>query len=192
MAHHDTTPSTIRFRAACNFCYQAKVKCSGEDPCSTCQNSSFRCAYSPASRQGRPKGSKNKRKLIHGREAKAVELHERQQSGPSHQQSGPSHQRPEPACPCPPLQQYKSMSDNLSLNIAHDFNSISPINQYLGGSDLRDSGPKDSSCLDTVPDPYSDTGLNNLSEQHDDIHSLKDFNVFSPQVSQSLDAEKRP
>lgn len=158
-----------RLRAACNFCHQAKVKCSGDDPCSTCQASNLRCIYSPAGRQGRPKGSKNKRTLLQEREVKAVTLvepreHHESSSSSSNQQQHHHHHH-----------QHKSMStSNLTLDIAHDFGSLSSTNQYLGSSDLLLNTHLDSSLLDTTSDSYVENSLNN---------ALDDFSVFSSHVS---------
>ncbi|KAI1452435.1 hypothetical protein F4805DRAFT_447533 [Annulohypoxylon moriforme] len=53
--------SSGRLRSACDSCHQAKIRCSGGNPCLTCLVSQTNCSYSPGNRLGRPKGSKNKR-----------------------------------------------------------------------------------------------------------------------------------
>lgn len=53
-----------RVLSACDACRQSKVRCTGGTPCLTCQWYQRRCNYSPGSRLGRPKGSKNKRTLM--------------------------------------------------------------------------------------------------------------------------------
>ncbi|KAI1085974.1 hypothetical protein F5B19DRAFT_480831 [Rostrohypoxylon terebratum] len=58
--------STGRLRSACDSCHQAKIRCSGGDPCLTCLVSQTNCSYSPSNRLGRPKGSKNKRVAVKG------------------------------------------------------------------------------------------------------------------------------
>ncbi|KUI56525.1 hypothetical protein VP1G_03908 [Cytospora mali] len=82
------------------------------------------------------------------------------------------------------------MSANISLDLAHDFGSISAADDYLGDSDLLLSPHIDSSCLDTASDSYFDTGLNNaFAEQHnarEHTGSLKESSVFSAQVSAEL------
>lgn len=175
-------PSTSgRLRAACNLCHQAKIKCSGEYPCSACQGSNLQCVYSPASRQGRPKGSKNKRTLMQEREAKAIEL---QEGGHSQSQS---HQRKEVARLQPPSgeQQHKPMSANPKL----DFGSISAPNHYLSGSDLLLNQQMDSACRNTASDSYFETGLSHAFPEQHNVHApagsleVEDFNVFSAQVS---------
>ncbi|KAI5861142.1 hypothetical protein GGS23DRAFT_577198 [Durotheca rogersii] len=60
----ETRKTTGRLRSACDSCHQSKIRCSGGNPCSTCEWSQTRCTYSPGSRLGRPKGSKNKRSLM--------------------------------------------------------------------------------------------------------------------------------
>lgn len=54
--------SIMKLRAACNSCHLAKIRCSGGQPCSSCQLSNHVCHYSPRSKLGRPKGSKNRPK----------------------------------------------------------------------------------------------------------------------------------
>lgn len=54
----------LQLRSACDACHQSKIKCPGGYPCFPCQSSRSRCNYSPGSRLGRPKGSKNKRTLM--------------------------------------------------------------------------------------------------------------------------------
>lgn len=166
-----------RLRAACNFCHQAKVKCSGKDPCASCQAAHLRCIYSPAGRQGRPKGSKNKRTLMQEREAKAMTHldaapHEHHESNGSinshHQQQQQQHSR--------------SMSTSnlhVNLDMAHDLGPLSPTNQYLGNldADLLLNTHLDSSLLDATSDSYLENSLN---------HALDDFSVFSTHVSTFL------
>jgi hypothetical protein len=53
-----------RILSACDACRQSKVKCTGGNPCLSCQWDQKTCNYSPGSRLGRPKGSKNKRTLL--------------------------------------------------------------------------------------------------------------------------------
>ncbi|OTA52235.1 hypothetical protein K449DRAFT_403083 [Hypoxylon sp. EC38] len=65
IAHPEPPKATDRFRSACNSCHRAKIKCSGVNPCLTyLPVSRDHCNYSPSSRLGRPKGSKNKRARI--------------------------------------------------------------------------------------------------------------------------------
>ena len=52
-----------KLRTACDMCHQAKMKCSGGNPCSACGDSRYKCFYSVSNRIGRPKGTKNKRTL---------------------------------------------------------------------------------------------------------------------------------
>lgn len=52
-----------KLRTACDICHQAKMKCSGGNPCSGCGDSGYECLYSVSNRIGRPKGTKNKRTL---------------------------------------------------------------------------------------------------------------------------------
>lgn len=52
-----------KLRTACDICHQAKMKCSGGNPCSGCGDSGYDCSYSASNRIGRPKGTKNKRTL---------------------------------------------------------------------------------------------------------------------------------
>ncbi|KAI2464230.1 hypothetical protein F4781DRAFT_413681 [Annulohypoxylon bovei var. microspora] len=60
----ESLKSTGRLRSACDSCHQAKIRCSGGNPCLTCLVSQVHCTYSPGSRLGRPKGSKNKRPTV--------------------------------------------------------------------------------------------------------------------------------
>ncbi|PKX93959.1 Zn(II)2Cys6 transcription factor domain-containing protein [Aspergillus novofumigatus IBT 16806] len=53
-----------RTLSACDVCRQSKVRCTGGNPCLTCQWSQRSGNYSPGGRLGRPKGSKNKRTLM--------------------------------------------------------------------------------------------------------------------------------
>lgn len=52
-----------KLRTACDICHQAKMKCSGGNPCSGCGDSGYECFYSSSNRIGRPKGTRNKRTL---------------------------------------------------------------------------------------------------------------------------------
>ena len=52
-----------KLRTACDVCHQAKMKCSGGQPCAGCRDSRYACSYSVSNRIGRPKGTKNKRTL---------------------------------------------------------------------------------------------------------------------------------
>ncbi|KAI0884109.1 uncharacterized protein GGS22DRAFT_194718 [Annulohypoxylon maeteangense] len=60
----ETLKSVGRLRSACDSCHQAKIRCSGGNPCLTCLVSQAKCSYSPGNRLGRPKGSKNKRVAV--------------------------------------------------------------------------------------------------------------------------------
>ena len=68
-----------RLRSACDTCHQGKNRCSGGNPCSACRTSGIRCIYSPGSRLGRPKGSKNKRTLMTGNQNEQSENTEMQE-----------------------------------------------------------------------------------------------------------------
>ena len=52
-----------RRRAACQPCYESKVKCSRGQPCLRCQVAQKKCYYELASRIGKPRGSKNRTQL---------------------------------------------------------------------------------------------------------------------------------
>ena len=54
-------PLSKKLRTACDICHQAKMKCSGGNPCQGCRSSDHECVYSVSKRIGRPKGTKNKR-----------------------------------------------------------------------------------------------------------------------------------
>ena len=54
-------PQSKKLRTACDICHQAKMKCSGGNPCQGCRSSDHDCIYSVSKRIGRPKGTKNKR-----------------------------------------------------------------------------------------------------------------------------------
>lgn len=182
MAHQQTQPPrdisaktlnpTSRFRAACDFCHQAKVKCSGDNPCSSCQSSSLRCVYSPASRQGRPKGSKNKRKLLE--ELKATTTKEYGPSSLSQQQT--------------------SMGTDQSLDLVQDFGSISARNAYIGGSDLLDDARMESSPLDIGSHSCFENALNTVLSEQKNVRthraSLGDLHLFATPVS-AFDDPKR-
>ena len=62
-ARNGSPKTTARLRSACDSCHKSKIRCSGGNPCVTCQLSNNRCTYSPLNRLGRPKGSKNRRTL---------------------------------------------------------------------------------------------------------------------------------
>ncbi|KAI0896170.1 hypothetical protein F4806DRAFT_466445 [Annulohypoxylon nitens] len=70
--------STGRLRSACDSCHQAKIRCSGGNPCLTCLVSQTNCSYSPSNRLGRPKGSKNKRVTVKGNKNRRDEASEDQ------------------------------------------------------------------------------------------------------------------
>lgn len=53
---------TKKLRVACDACHQAKIKCSGSTPCSSCVRAGHNCVYSPSKPSGRPKGTKNSRR----------------------------------------------------------------------------------------------------------------------------------
>ena len=70
-----STASTKRFRSACDYCHDTKVKCSGTKPCEKCEKIGFDCTYSVSNRMGRPKDTRNKKTLERVRqsqEAKAA------------------------------------------------------------------------------------------------------------------------
>jgi hypothetical protein len=54
-----------RLRSACDSCHRAKMRCSGGVPCASCSDSKQQCRYSVPNRIGRPKGTKNKKTLLH-------------------------------------------------------------------------------------------------------------------------------
>lgn len=73
-----------KLRLACNSCHQAKTRCSGGMPCTTCQNSRYECIYSISNQLGRPKGTtKNRRE----NSAHASNNAPQQQRTPSHSSS---------------------------------------------------------------------------------------------------------
>ena len=177
-----------RLRSACDSCHQAKVKCSGESPCSTCQASQLRCVYSPASRQGRPKGSKNKRTLVQEGNGKGIELHEHQNSSDAlgGKEPGPLQQ-----------QQPKSMSAGYNLDLEHEFDTTSVADHYLGGDPDLLLSPNMGSFLDsTSTDSYLEYGLNTTFAEHlsTRVHpsSIDDSNAFFAQVSASSGCCFRP
>lgn len=51
-------PRPISYRASCDDCYLAKVKCSKTSPCRRCLQHGHDCRYSPSSRSGKPKSTK--------------------------------------------------------------------------------------------------------------------------------------
>ena len=63
-----------RRRAACQPCYQSKVKCSRGQPCSRCQVAQKDCYYELASRIGKPRGSKNRTNLRSPRLGRGEEM----------------------------------------------------------------------------------------------------------------------
>ena len=83
--------TTKRLRSACDACHQAKTKCSGTNPCLSCQISATLCTYSPCNQPGRPKGSKNKPNLIHVKEQKGEHL----ESSRLHTHSSPGLRQPQ-------------------------------------------------------------------------------------------------
>ena len=69
------TASGKRFRSACDYCHDTKVKCTGTRPCEKCEKIGFDCTYSVSNRMGRPKDTRNKKTLERVRqsqEAKAA------------------------------------------------------------------------------------------------------------------------
>ncbi|EED16355.1 C6 finger domain protein GliZ-like, putative [Talaromyces stipitatus ATCC 10500] len=81
-----------KLRLACDTCHQAKTRCSGGMPCTTCQNSRYECVYSISNQLGRPKGTtKNRREnSVHasnGREALSNNNGPQQQRTPPHSTS---------------------------------------------------------------------------------------------------------
>lgn len=81
-----------KLRLACDTCHQAKTRCSGGMPCTTCQNSRYECVYSISNQLGRPKGTtKNRREnSVHasnGREAFTNHNATQQQRTPPHSSS---------------------------------------------------------------------------------------------------------
>jgi hypothetical protein len=52
-----------RLRSACDSCHHAKTRCSGGVPCKRCADSKQQCCYSVPNRNGRPRGTKNKKTL---------------------------------------------------------------------------------------------------------------------------------
>ena len=52
----------IKYRASCDRCYLAKVKCSKERPtCPRCENLGLACSYSPSQRTGKSRRTKIRR-----------------------------------------------------------------------------------------------------------------------------------
>ncbi|TGO76186.1 hypothetical protein BELL_0169g00060 [Botrytis elliptica] len=54
-----TEQSAKRYRAACDRCHSAKIRCSGGNPCIKCQKDSVSCRFSVRANLGKPKGSLN-------------------------------------------------------------------------------------------------------------------------------------
>ncbi|KAJ5787469.1 hypothetical protein N7457_002459 [Penicillium paradoxum] len=52
-----------KLRRACDICHRMKLRCSGTNPCSRCQDAVAECVYSFAAKIGKPKGSRNKKTL---------------------------------------------------------------------------------------------------------------------------------
>ncbi|KAF3405240.1 C6 finger domain transcription factor gliZ [Talaromyces pinophilus] len=81
-----------KLRLACDTCHQAKTRCSGGMPCTTCQNSRYECVYSISNQLGRPKGTtKNRREnsvlTNNGREAFTDNNATQRQRTPPHSSS---------------------------------------------------------------------------------------------------------
>lgn len=75
-----TTPSK-KLRRACDFCHQTKVRCSGENPCKTCENLDMECVYSVSNRAGRPRGTRNKRTFERLGKSSSSGQHEQNNAG---------------------------------------------------------------------------------------------------------------
>lgn len=73
-----------KLRLACDTCHQAKTRCSGGMPCTTCQNSRYECVYSISNQLGRPKGTTKNRRENNGREAFTNHNATQQQRTPPH------------------------------------------------------------------------------------------------------------
>lgn len=165
-----------RLRAACDSCHQAKVKCSGETPCSTCQASQLQCMYSPASRQGRPKGSKNKRTLLQETKGKGIETEIHDDALRTQEPSRLQLQRP------------KFIPAEYALNPEHEFNAASATNQYFGGDpDLLLSSDMSSFLDSASANSFLDQGLDATFAEHLSTHtrapSIDDLNAFLARVS---------
>ena len=113
----EASKPTGRLRSACDSCHQSKIRCSGGNPCSTCEWSQSRCTYSLANPLGRPKGSKNKRTLT-GESSNERNKTQRERASSSaevvqwesaHQQQQPQQQQQQ--LPPPPLDAMASEFD---------------------------------------------------------------------------------
>lgn len=149
-----------RLRAACDPCHQAKVRCSGDSPCSTCRTSSLRCTYSAASRQGRPKGSKNKRTIMQEKKAKSnLELERRQEAVFSYHR-GDNIRKDTQEWPQPHGSTFPD------LDFTHDLEHIGASNNYLDEASGILLGPQEESTgLDINSDACFGAGLDNAPDE---------------------------
>lgn len=149
-----------RLRAACDPCHQAKVRCSGDSPCSMCRTSSLRCTYSAASRQGRPKGSKNKRTIMQEQKAKSnLELERRQGAALSYQRGDTIRKDAQGW-------QQPHASTFPDLDFTHDFEHIGASNNYLDEASRIILGIREgSTCLDINSDACFGAGLDNTPDE---------------------------
>ncbi|POR33735.1 Thiamine repressible regulatory protein thi1 [Tolypocladium paradoxum] len=155
-----------RLRAACDSCHQAKIRCSGGSPCMTCEASQFRCTYSPGSRLGRPKGSKNKRTLMQEKSRRS-ETQEDNSGTDAMQWSGAGLQQQQ-------QQQSDSMSVEFDLEHGSDATCTLADDFVADGTSNLLSGPSLTSLLDSMDGTRPNTN-------HDD-----DLNTFFAQASAAL------
>ncbi|MCJ1251159.1 hypothetical protein MMC30_008390 [Trapelia coarctata] len=59
----DQQVSPKKLRSACDECHQSKIRCTGGMPCETCRRLGIGCRVSKSNRQGRPKGTLNRKTL---------------------------------------------------------------------------------------------------------------------------------
>ncbi|KAI0124774.1 hypothetical protein BJ170DRAFT_635034 [Xylariales sp. AK1849] len=61
-----SAPGGRKIRTACNVCHKAKMRCSGGNPCASCERAGCQCRYSISNRLGRPPKSSANVKVVSG------------------------------------------------------------------------------------------------------------------------------
>ncbi|KAI1390568.1 uncharacterized protein F4822DRAFT_426415 [Hypoxylon trugodes] len=126
-----------RLRSACDSCHQAKIRCSGGNPCLTCLVSRGQCSYSPGNRLGRPKGSKNKRAVIKENKNKREETQEGKNNNGANSRRGSDlvrKQEPQQNQQSDPMPVDFNIEQGFDTSLLHDLGSDSSdllLNQNL-------------------------------------------------------------
>ncbi|BCS21538.1 uncharacterized protein APUU_21970S [Aspergillus puulaauensis] len=146
-----------KFRLSCDGCSKSKVRCNHERPsCQRCHQAGIRCVYSVSRRTGKPpkSASNNEEEAV---QARSISVAVQTETSPSLPSTMPPSTEP-----------------TASTNLLHR-SSDSTLDGFLN-YDMTDVEPLSSHFLS------DELGLNNVSNNHDDLNQLVQAHGFSEQM----------